>query len=83
MPREARVEGDPPRVRFGRRVRELREAAGLLQSTVADRAGVSGPYLSGVENGHRNPTLDVIAALADALGVPIRTLFDDEAFPHS
>lgn len=77
MPREVLHRGEPPRVVFGRRVRELREAIGLRQHEVAVRAGVSTAYLSGVENGHRNPTLDVIAALAQALGVPVSSLFDD------
>lgn len=44
---------------------------------------MSTAYLSGVENGHRNPTLDVIAALAHALGIPVSRLFDDTMFPHS
>lgn len=76
MPREVLHRGEPPRVLFGRRVRELRESAGMRQHEVAARAGVSNAYLSGVENGHRNPTLDVIAALAHALGVPVTRLFD-------
>jgi transcriptional regulator with XRE-family HTH domain len=79
VPREVLFRGDPPRVAFGRRVRELRESAGIRQADLADRAGLSGPYLSGVENGHRNPTLDVIAALAYALRVPMASLFDGES----
>ena len=55
----------------------------MRQHEVAARAGVSNAYLSGVENGHRNPTLDVIAALASALDVPVARLFDDSMFPHS
>jgi transcriptional regulator with XRE-family HTH domain len=69
--------GDPPRVLFGRRLRELREAAGLRQVDVGTRAGVSTAYVSELERGGRGPTLDVIYALARALGVPVARLFPD------
>lgn len=32
-------------------------------------------YLSSLERGHRNPTLNVVADLARALGVPLPVLF--------
>lgn len=76
MPREVVDRGEPARVRFGRRVRDLRESAGLLQRDVAQSAGIDSTYLSGVENGRRNPTLDVIVAIAHALDVPVTRLFD-------
>lgn len=69
--------GDPPRMLFGRRLRELREAAGLRQVDVGTRAGVSTAYVSELERGGRSPTLDVIYALARALGVPVARLFPD------
>lgn len=73
-----------PRVRFGRRVRELREAAGISQLDVAARAGVTGGYVSGIEHGQRNPTLDVVFAIASALRVPPAWLFDfDGTITHS
>lgn len=83
MPREVLHRDEPPRIRFGRRVRELREQAGIRQGDLAVRAGVSGPYLSSIEYGRGNPTLDVIAALARTLGVPVGRLFDDDDFSHT
>ena len=80
MPRELQYEGDPPRVRFGRQVRELRERAGMRQTDLAAAAGISVTYLSDTENGRRNPTLTVMLGLAHALGVKPRDLlapFDD------
>lgn len=50
-------------------MRRLRERARLSQEEAADRAKVHVTYLSGIENGHRNPTLDVIGRLASALSV--------------
>jgi transcriptional regulator with XRE-family HTH domain len=53
----------------GQNVRRLREAAGLPQDELAYRAGIHVTYLSGVENGRRNLTLNVLQRLARALGV--------------
>lgn len=42
---------------------------GLSQEQLAVRAKVHRTYLSGVETGTRNPTLEIIKRLASALGV--------------
>jgi len=52
-----------------RNVRAFREQRGLSQEEVADRARVHTTYLSGIENGRRNPTVDVLERLAAALSV--------------
>jgi transcriptional regulator with XRE-family HTH domain len=65
------------RKRFGERVSALRKAAGLTQETFADRCGYARSYISGVERGKRNPSLDAIENLAIALRVPVRDLFDN------
>lgn len=64
-----------PRVALGMRVRELREALTLSQEAFAHKAGLDRTYVSGVERGRRNPTLDVLYRLADALEVDVRDLF--------
>ncbi|MCV0334561.1 helix-turn-helix transcriptional regulator [Microbacterium sp.] len=64
-----------PRVALGARVRELREALTLSQEAFAHKAGLDRTYVSGVERGRRNPTLDVLYRLADALEVEVRDLF--------
>lgn len=63
------------RVAFGDRVRELREGLELSQEAFAHRSGLDRTYVSGIERGRRNPTLDVICRLADALDVEVRELF--------
>jgi len=55
----------------------LRLARGWSQEWLAERADVSTPYLSGVERGHRNPTLMKIVKIAGALGCPVSELFAD------
>lgn len=61
--------------RFGKRVRELRQAKGLSQEELAFKAGVHRTYLGGIERGERNPSLRNIAAIAKALGVTLSELF--------
>ncbi|HXX61354.1 MAG TPA: helix-turn-helix transcriptional regulator [Candidatus Sulfotelmatobacter sp.] len=46
----------------------LRLDAGLSQGVVAQAAGISRPYLSAIEAGHRTPSVEVLARLAAALG---------------
>ena len=53
----------------GRNIKEAREAAGLPQDELAHRASIHVTYLSGVENGRRNITMDVLERIATALGV--------------
>jgi len=66
------------RQRFGQRIRRLREAKGWSQERLAAEAQMHATYLSEVEHGKRNISIDNIAKLADALDVPIATLFQDE-----
>jgi transcriptional regulator with XRE-family HTH domain len=54
---------------FGRRVRELRHERGWTQEQLAFEAGVKRAYISEVENGQRNVSLDVVEKLATALKV--------------
>ena len=54
---------------FGKRVREVRHERGWTQEQLAFEAGVKRAYLSEIENGQRNVSLDVVEKLATALGV--------------
>jgi transcriptional regulator with XRE-family HTH domain len=62
--------------RFGNRVRQEREHLGLSQEGLASRCGLHRTYIGGIERGERNPTLQTISLLADALDVAIVTLLD-------
>ncbi|MBN9527934.1 MAG: helix-turn-helix transcriptional regulator [Alphaproteobacteria bacterium] len=60
---------------FGAAVRRHRTLIRLSQEELADRAGKDRTYISGIERGRRNPTLDVLQSIADALGVDLDVLF--------
>ena len=63
------------RKRFGERVRELRNALGESQEAFADRCGLARTYVSRVERGGANPSLDAIEVFAVALKVDVVDLF--------
>jgi transcriptional regulator with XRE-family HTH domain len=63
--------------RFGIAVRQRRMAAGLSQESLAERAGLHPVYISMVERGLRNPTLDVSARIAKALKASLPKLIEE------
>ncbi|MGH9344881.1 MAG: helix-turn-helix domain-containing protein [Terriglobia bacterium] len=63
-------------VRFGVRVRDLRKATGMSQEAFADRCGLDRTYISGIERGKRNVSLENLKVLAKALDVSLSTLLE-------
>jgi transcriptional regulator with XRE-family HTH domain len=61
--------------RFGRCVRQLRNEAGMSQVEFSERCGFYQTYLSRVENGKANPTLNAMEVIANALGLTIYELW--------
>jgi ribosome-binding protein aMBF1 (putative translation factor) len=59
---------------FGATVRALRVAAGASQEELAQSAELHPTYISMLERGIRNPTLDVAARIAKALALPLPKL---------
>lgn len=70
---------------FGAAIQHLRKGRGLTQSVLAKKAGLHTTFLSGVEKGTRNVTLETASKLARALGVPLQQLFGDASieFHHA
>lgn len=65
----------PPLRVFGDHLRELREKRDLSQTRLSELAGLNRNYVGDVERGRRNPCLDNIIKLADALDVAPSELF--------
>ena len=53
-----------------------REHCGLTQEELAGRGGISKPYLSQIETGKRQGTIETLSALARVLDVPLDVLTD-------
>ena len=56
-------------ISLGQRIRELRDKAALSLRGLANRIGISSPFLSDIELGRRFPSEEILAKLADALDV--------------
>lgn len=61
---------------FGHLIKGLREKKGVTQAELAERIGVSAPYISQVELGRRIPVDALCIKLAEALSYDIRDLVD-------
>ena len=65
---------------FGEHLRALRKQRGLSQQALADEADISWPTVQRVEAGSQSATLEVLAALAQALNISLKELVD---FPRA
>jgi transcriptional regulator with XRE-family HTH domain len=61
---------------FGALVRSLRLQRGLNQTDLAVTCGFYQTYLSRIEQGKANPTLNAIEVIANALGLTVFELFE-------
>ncbi len=60
---------------FGDTVRRLRKKVEPSQEKFAARAGISRTYMSEIERGVTNVSLETIERLANGLGLPLADLF--------
>jgi transcriptional regulator with XRE-family HTH domain len=61
---------------LGARLRALRTAAGLTQAELARRTGIHRPNIARVEAGRHTPSIETLARLAAAIGVPTGRVLD-------
>ena len=61
---------------LGEVIRDLRQEAGLSQVVFGEKCGFYQTYLSRIENGSANPTINAIEVIADGLGMTIFELMD-------
>ncbi|MBI4239985.1 helix-turn-helix transcriptional regulator [Candidatus Uhrbacteria bacterium] len=57
--------------KLGKNFKIIRLRMNMSQGDVARALGVDRGYISNIENGQRNPTLDTIEKIAKALGVSV------------
>jgi transcriptional regulator with XRE-family HTH domain len=70
------------RKRLGRRVKDLRRLRKYTQEQLAERVEINPKYLSSIERGEENPTLDLLIRLAKGLQVELYELFQLEPDPE-
>ena len=68
-------------VQFGRNLRNRRIQRQLSQEELADISGLHRTYISGLERGIRNPSISIVARLADALKIEPSELLDRQDLP--
>ena len=62
---------------FGASLRDLRESLGLSQEQLGFDSEVHRTYISEIERGLKNPSLETLQKLAKALGTKVSTLIVD------
>ena len=70
----ARMGAKTVAVAFGQVLRDCRDKVGLSQEELAGRADVDRTYVSLLERGRRQPSLEMLFKLSRALGVAPATL---------
>lgn len=63
------------RVRFGRKLKNLRKKNGLTQEQLAEKTGLSVDFIGMIERGERAPSFETIEQLAKVLKIRISELF--------
>jgi len=61
---------------FGKRLNKLRKEKKISQETLAELSGLNRPYISAIEQGKRNVSIEVIEKLAQALNIEIKNFFE-------
>jgi transcriptional regulator with XRE-family HTH domain len=61
---------------FGKRLNQLRKERKMSQEKLAELSELNRPYISAIEQGKRNVSLEVISKLAQALNIEIKHFFE-------
>ncbi|HAD80972.1 MAG: hypothetical protein A2509_02025 [Candidatus Edwardsbacteria bacterium RIFOXYD12_FULL_50_11] len=65
---------------LGQKIRYLRKAKGFTQEKLAELSGLDNTYIGAIERGQRNPSIESAQAIAKALNISLKDLFDDKQF---
>jgi transcriptional regulator with XRE-family HTH domain len=68
------------KVAIGERIAELRKAKKLSQQKFSYEAEIERSYLTHVEKGRKNISIDTLIKITDALGVSLKDFFNQETF---
>lgn len=65
----------PISIALGKRVKECRHAAGKSQETLSFEAHIDRTYISAIERGIANPSIETLANICHSLNVTLAALF--------
>jgi len=65
------------KIRFGKRIRELRLSKEISQEKLAELADIDRTYITGIENGKRNISITVLEKLSIAFDISISELMNE------
>lgn len=65
------------KIRFGKRIRELRLLRGISQEKLSELANIDRTYIADIESGKRNVSIVIIEKLSKAFETPLHDLLDD------
>jgi len=68
------------KLKVGQRIKELRKQLELSQEGLAYKAEVDRTYVTDIENGRRNVSMEILERLIKALGVSIADFFNGKEF---
>ena len=68
------------KLKIGQRIKELRKELELSQESLAYKAEVDRTYVTDVENGRRNVSIEILERLIKALDVSITEFFNAKEF---
>lgn len=74
--------GTEIRVRFGKTLRKLRKKQGVSQEAFADKCDLHRTYISDIERGERNVSLENIEKIAQVLNIQMSELFKEMEKEH-
>ena len=60
--------------KLGENIKRIRTEKGMSQGDICRATGADRAYISNIESGNKNPTLETLAKIADALDVKIDEL---------
>ena len=60
---------------LGNAIKTVRKNKGLKQKQFCELIGITQSYLSGIENGNKKPSIDVLEKIAETVNIPIPVLF--------
>jgi transcriptional regulator with XRE-family HTH domain len=61
-------------MKIGETIKKIRKEKGITQINFSKKCGISQTYLSQIENNERNPTVDILERISNALEIPYPVL---------